>query len=67
MLVDSQNELVDNVLSSVSDLLRSVETNVSQKDMTRIWKMLGILCAIQNDRFDAKHSKSLVNSHIVIK
>ena len=56
MLVNSQDELVDNVLSSVSDLLRSVETNVSQKDMTRIWKMIGILCAIQNDRYDAKMS-----------
>ena len=61
MLVNSQDELVDNILSSVSDLLRSVETNVSQKDMVRIWKILGILSAIQNDRFDAKYANTFEN------
>jgi hypothetical protein len=63
MLVDSKEELVDNVLANAVSLLRSVEFELGQKNMVKMWRVLGALSDIQNDRFDTKYANvnKLVN------
>jgi hypothetical protein len=56
MLVDSKEELVDNVLANAVSLLRSVEFELGQKNMVKMWRVLGALSDIQNDRYDTKYA-----------
>jgi hypothetical protein len=56
MLVDSKQEIIDKVLESVYDLLRSVDTELSQVHNNKVSTMLGILTSIRNDRWDVKNA-----------
>ena len=56
MLVDSKEELIDNVLFNAVSLLRSVEFELGQKNMVKMWRVLGALSDIQNDRYDKKYA-----------
>ena len=55
MIKDTKEELVDNVLTNAFNLLSSVEYDLGQKNMLKMWKILGILGDIQNDRFNVKY------------
>ena len=55
MIKDTKEELIDNVLTNAFNLLSSVEYDLGQKNMLKMWKILGILGDIQNDRFDTKY------------
>jgi hypothetical protein len=57
MLVDSKEEIIDKVLESVYDLLRSVDTELSQVHNNKVSTMLGILTTIRNDRWDTRYSR----------
>ena len=56
MLVDSKQEIIDKVLESVYDLLRSVDTELGQVHNNKVSTMLGILTSIRNDRWDVKNA-----------
>jgi len=57
MLVDSKEEIIDKVLESVYDLLRSVDTELTQVHNNKVGTMLGILTTIRNDRWDTRYSR----------
>jgi|LakMenEpi03Aug12_release.lakeMendotaPanAssembly.Ray.scaffolds.fasta_scaffold2107710_2 hypothetical protein len=56
MIKDTKEELIDNVLTNAFNLLSSVEYDLGQKNMLKMWKILGILGDIQNDRFNDKYA-----------